>query len=213
MAIEIVPAILAKTRAELAEKISSVAPFVRTVQIDVMDGNFVPNTTVGLKDFRELPSSVKYEYHWMVERPWEWIAKTKNGALHIVHIETVNSKEEWELVKAAAAKSRAKLGLALNPDTYLNRIYPYVNEVSLILVMTVVPGFSGQGYIREMERKIIEARALFPELDIEVDGGVTAETLPGARAAGANRFAAASAIFAEKDRGKAVKKLLNIAGG
>lgn len=209
MAIEILPAILVKTRQDLILRINLVAPHVKTIQLDIMDGKFVPNTTT--LEIENLPN-YDYEYHWMVEKPWEWIAKIKKPAIHLVHIETINSREEWELVRSAVAKSNGKLGIAINPETYLDKIYPYVQEIDRLLVMTVKPGFDGQKYMPEMEKKIHEARLSFPELDIEVDGGVNLQTIGLARKAGANLFAAASAIFGQKDILAAVEGLRKAAG-
>jgi len=208
---EIVPAILVKTRKELLERIEKVMPHVKTIQIDVMDGKFVPNETV--HDVFSLPNSnVIYEYHWMVEKPWEWIEKVKVPAIHLVHIETIGNPEEWELTKAAVNKHGGKLGIAVNPDTYLDKIYPIAKDISIILIMTVTPGFSGQTYMFGMAKKIYEARHAFPELDIEVDGGIGLETIPHAKEAGANKFAAASAIYAQPNISHAIAELKKMAG-
>lgn len=212
MSAEIIPAILVKGRKELLERITLVAPHVKTVQIDVMDGKFVPNTTVGIDELGDLPQSVSYEFHWMVENPWEWIVQTKGAAMHLVHVETLSSRDDWEKVISAAAKAGGKVGIVLNPDTYLDKIYPYAKEISQILIMSVRPGFSGQSYIREMEQKIHDARTAFPEMDIEVDGGIGPETIVGARKAGANKLVAASAIYAQPDAGKAIAELKKLVG-
>lgn len=209
-AIEIIPAILVKSREELLARIMLVAPFVKTIQIDVMDGKFVPNlTTLELDD---LPKGPKYEFHWMVEKSWESIKRISIPAMHIIHAETVNSKEEWELAKGAASEKGGALGIAVNPETYLDRLFPFASDICYLLIMTVRPGFDGQKYMPEMEKKIAEARAAFPEIDIEVDGGINLETIPAAKRAGANKFAAASAIFAQKDIGVAITNLKKIAG-
>lgn len=208
---EIIPAILVKTRKELIERIELVLPHVKTIQIDVMDNKFVPNTTV--LDVFDLPKgNVIYEYHWMVEKPWEWIKKVKNPAIHLVHVETIANSEEWEKTKEAVRAHDGRLGVAVNPDTYLDKIYPIAKDISTILIMTVKPGFSGQTYMYGMNKKIYEARHAFPEMDIEVDGGVGLETIPSAKEAGANKFAAASAIYAQQDILKAIKELKKTAG-
>jgi ribulose-phosphate 3-epimerase len=208
---EIIPAILVKTRKELLEKIEKVMPHVKTIQIDVMDGKFVPNITTN--EIFGLPNGkVIYEYHWMVEKPWEWIEKVKTKAIHLVHIETIGNSDGWELTKAAVKRHNGKLGVAVNPETYLDKIYPIAKDISMILVMTVKPGFSGQTYMYSMAKKIHEARHAFPELDIEVDGGIGLETIPHAKEAGANKFAAASAIYAQPDISKAIAELKKVAG-
>ncbi len=208
---EVVPAILVKTRKELLERIGKVMPHVKTIQIDVMDGKFVPNITT-LEIFNLPKGNAIYEYHWMVEKPWEWIEQIDSPAIHIVHMEAVKTKEEWELVKAAVAKNNGKLGVAVNPETYLDCIYPIIIDIDIILIMTVKPGFDGQKYMPDMENKIHEARAAFPDWDIEVDGGVNLSTIPTAKKAGANKFAAASAIYAQPDIKKAIEELKKAAG-
>jgi ribulose-phosphate 3-epimerase len=192
---EIIPAILVKERGELLRRISLVRDFVRKVQIDVMDGAFVPNKTVGIEDLKDLPEAT-YEFHWMVEDPISWIGQTPGNHMHLVHIETVSSFKD---VKEAVKKAGGRLGLALNPETPLEKVLPFVPEIEEVLVMTVHPGFSGQKYLPEMEDKIRALRKLHPSLDIEVDGGIGPETIGRAYAAGANLLAAASAIFSSED--------------
>lgn len=192
---EIVPAILVKERGELLRRILLVKDFVRTIQIDVMDGEFVPNKTVGIEDLKNLPEA-RYEFHWMVKEPARWVEQMPGSHMHLVHIEAVTSFEE---VKQAVKKAGGRLGIALNPETPLEKVLPYISEIGMVLVMTVRPGFSGQKYIQEMEGKIKRLRELHPSLDIEVDGGIGPATIGRAYAAGANLLAAASAIFASED--------------
>ncbi len=200
---EIIPAILVKDREELLRRISLVKDHVKTIQLDIMDGDFVPNKTIGLEELHDLPEA-RYEYHWMVKNPKRWIEENPGPHIHMVHIEAVSSFDE---IKEAVKAAGGELGLALNPDTPLDRVLPYVGMVKEILVMTVHPGFSGQKYIPEMEGKMKELRSLYPELDIEVDGGINRETIRRAYAAGANLLAAASAIFSSDDISSAIEGL------
>ena len=192
---EIVPAILAKERGELLRRILLVRDFVKMIQIDVMDGAFVPNKTIGLEGLRDLPEA-NYEFHWMVKDPIRWIEQTPGNHTHLVHIETISSFED---VKQAVKKVGGRLGIALNPETPLEKVLPHVPDVGEVLVMTVHPGFSGQKYIPKMEEKIKRLRELHPSLDIEVDGGIGPDTIGCAYAAGANLLAAASAVFSSDD--------------
>ncbi len=191
MRVEFIPAILVKTREELLEKINMVKGHVNIIQLDIMDGEFVPNKTVGLEDLHDLPQA-SYEYHWMVNNPENYIEKTPGPHMHLVHIETVT---DFEKVIRAVRQAGGRIGLALNPDTPLESIMPYIGRVEEVLVMTVRPGFSGQKYIAEMEGKIKKLRQLYPNLDIEVDGGINPETIGHAFRSGANYLAAASAIY------------------
>lgn len=195
MEAEVIPAILVKSREDLLRRIGQVKGLVKEIQLDIMDGDFVPNRTIGLADLKGLPEA-RYEFHWMVRDPQRWIEAMPGPHMHLVHIETVSS---FERIEAAVRKAGGRLGLALNPETPLESILPYVPRVKRVLVMTVHPGFSGQKYITEMEGKIKRLRSLYPKLDIEVDGGVNLDTVAHAYSSGANILAAASAIFSQGD--------------
>jgi ribulose-phosphate 3-epimerase len=200
---EVIPAILVKSREDLLRRIGQVRGLVREIQIDIMDGIFVPNKTIGIDGLHDLPEAL-YEFHWMVRDPENWIARIQGPHMHLVHIETIESLDK---VEAAIKKVGGRLGLAINPETPLEKLLPFVPKAKRVLVMTVRPGFSGQKYIYEMEHKVRKLRELFPALDIEVDGGVNDETVPHAYSSGANLLAAASAIFAQEDIKGAIASL------
>lgn len=203
--IEIIPAVLAKTKELLLDYINRVSPYVSSIHIDVMDNKFVPNLTIGLDEIKLMPRNLKYEFHWMVENPEKWIANVNGSHMHIIHIETI--KENWEEIKRLVGKTRSKLGIAINPETSVERLLPYINDIDEILVMSVHPGFSGQKYIKEVEEKVLFLRSKFPELIIEIDGGINSETAKSAVKAGVNRLAVASAIFKYENVKEAIEKL------
>jgi len=118
-------------------------------------------------------------------------------------------------VKAAVKEAGGRLGLAINPETHLESALPYIKDAGQVLIMTVHPGFSGQSYLAEMEGKMRTLRKLYPDLDIEVDGGINKDTIGRAYAAGANMLAAASAIYSHDDIGGAIEDLRKraLAGG
>jgi ribulose-phosphate 3-epimerase len=202
----VIPAILAKSREELLRCISQVNGLVKEIQLDIMDGEFVPNRTIGMDDLAAVPAlqNAKYEFHWMVKEPEKWIEKMPGPHLHLVHVETIHS---FDVIENAVKKSGGRLGLAINPETPLEKLLPFASKAQRILIMTVHPGFSGQKYITAMEKKISQLRRKFPSIDIEVDGGVNLDTVHGAYAAGANVLAAASAIFAADDPKAAIEEL------
>ncbi len=207
---EVLPAILVKTRPELLSRILLVKDLVRTIQIDVMDNVFVPNKTVGIEDLiglPPLPKGVRYEFHWMVKNPERWIVRIDGPWTHIVHVETIESAGHFADIRRTVQASGGKLALALNPETPLENLGPFIKNVKMVLVMTVHPGFSGQKYIYEMGDKTKALRAQFPNLDIEVDGGINLETIGHACSNGANMLAAASAIFSSVDIPGAIKAL------
>lgn len=205
MDVEVIPAILVKNREELIAHIEKVKPSVTTVHIDIMDNEFVPNGTIGLESLTDLPSGMSYEFHWMVKNPENWISKIPGEHTHLVHVETI---ADWNEIKKARAMG-AKIGLAINPPTPIEKLYPYIhdNEVKQVLVMTVNPGFSGQKYIADVESKIRTLREKFPDLKIEVDGGINPATSERASEAGANILAASSSIFAAENIPEAVKSI------
>lgn len=207
LGLEIIPAILAKTKEELLDKVARVRPHVRSIQIDVMDGKFVNNKTIGLTELKSLPTGVNYEFHWMVRDPDVWIAALPGNYLHIIHVEAVKT---WDWVERALKKSNGRIGIAINPDTDVGRLFPYLDNVERILVMTVRPGFSAQLYLPEAEAKIKILREKSPHIDIEVDGGVNKSTITRAMRAGANKFAVASAIFAAESIGEALRELKQV---
>ncbi|MFH1470417.1 MAG: ribulose-phosphate 3-epimerase [Candidatus Micrarchaeota archaeon] len=204
MKTEVIPAILVKTREDLLERIGRVSHAVSSVHIDVMDNKFVPNQTVGTNNFESLPKGIAYEFHWMVKDPEKEIVKIKGPHLHIVHVEAIG---DWGAIKRAARDSGGKLGIALSPSTPIEKLEPYMEDISTVLVMSVEPGFDGQKYMVKVEEKVESLRRRYPKLHIEVDGGVNTETAVGATAAGADRLAAASAIFNSNDVRSAVQSL------
>jgi ribulose-phosphate 3-epimerase len=204
--VEVVPAILVKSREELLDHIGRVRKSVSVVHIDMMENEFVPNKTIGLESLAELPNGVSYEFHWMVKNPDRWIAKINGNHLHLVHVETIN-KENWGALKKICVRSGCQLGLVLNPETRIEKLEPYIKDVSRVLVMAVHPGFYGQKYIPDVEKKIRALHARFPKLEIEVDGGVNPETARSACNAGANVLAAASAVYSAKNPQEAIKDI------
>jgi len=211
MEVEVVPAILVKSRGDLMQRVNQVLGRVKEIQIDIMDGKFVPNTTIGIESLHDLPKAT-YEFHWMVFEPEKWIEKIPGNNIHLVHVETIEPLERIEKIQKAVKKVGGRLGLAINPETDLNRLLPLIAKVNpvRVLVMTVHPGFSGQKYIPEMKDKIARLRFLYPKLDIEVDGGVNLETGRHAYEAGANILAAASYLFSASDMNLAILNMKKI---
>jgi ribulose-phosphate 3-epimerase len=170
------------------------------IHVDVMDGQFVPNLTMGPFIVRhcrrgmDLPLDV----HLMVEKPENLLeAFAKAGASHLtVHVETCpHLHRTLEEIRALGCKA----GVTLNPGTPASSIFPVLPFVDLVLVMSVDPGFSGGTYIPEMVSKVAEIRRKLDEIGspawLEVDGGISPETLPAMKAAGATAFVSATSIF------------------
>ncbi len=170
------------------------------IHVDVMDGHFVPNLTMGpfiVEACRRI-TSLPLDCHLMVDNPETLVnAFAKAGASNLtIHPEN-NPKTEETLRKIRSLGCQP--GIAINPDTPVEALTPFLHLVDMVLVMTVYPGYSGQKFIPETVHKITEvlqiAKKLNPQLLIEVDGGINSETIKITRDAGANTFVSASAIF------------------
>jgi len=195
------PSIIASDFAHIAEEVSAVeAAGADWIHVDVMDGHFVPDITIGplfvksLKRVAKLPLDV----HLMISEPEKYIeAFAKAGASNItVHVETCPNLPS---VIAKIKSLGCSAGVTLNPATPASSLAAALPLADLVLVMSVVPGFSGQKFMPEMIAKVEEIRvklnALRSQAHLEVDGGMNAETLPLMKQAGANVFVAGSAVF------------------
>jgi ribulose-phosphate 3-epimerase len=199
--IEIVPSILSADFARLGEQVREAEEAgAGRIQVDVMDGRFVPNITVGPLVIKAIRSytSLPIEAHLMIVEPEHYIDEfAEAGADYIIpHVEA--SPHLHRTVQAIRALGR-RPGVALNPSTPLAAIEEMLEYVEMVIVMTVNPGFGGQDFIRSMLPKITRLRRLLDErglrCDIEVDGGINADTAPLAVGAGANLLVAGSAVY------------------
>jgi ribulose-phosphate 3-epimerase len=202
-AIEIAPSVLPADFARLGEEVEALEKAgVDRIQWDVMDGRFVPNLTFGPDVIAAARphASVPFEAHLMVEEP-DLLAHRYVEAgcsLVIVHAEaTRHLHRSLGVVRDAGAKA----GVALNPATPVEAVRHVLDLVDLVLVMTVNPGFGGQAYLSSMEPKIREAAALIGDrpIGLEVDGGISPETVASAAGAGANVLVAGSALFRDPE--------------
>ena len=200
----IIPAIIAKSQQEFSEKIHKVKDWVDIIQIDVMDGQFVPNTSITF-DFILPDSRCKYEAHLMVADPLSWIQHHGHKVDTIlVHVESVNNFEE---VIDAVRHIKKKIGFVLNPQTSISLVEHYYDVIDEILIMTVNPGFYGSPFLPSTLEKVTTLRNLYPALDIEVDGGITDKTIQDAYQAGANMFVSGSFIIKSDRVPDAIKSL------
>ena len=195
------PSILSADFARLGEEIATVeATGADWIHIDVMDGHFVPNITMGpfivatCRRITKLPLDV----HLMIEKPERYIeAFAKAGASNLtVHVETCpDIVRTLKQIKSLGCRA----GAVLNPETTVGAIQPALMEANLILVMSVHPGYSGQSFIPESIARVSEIRkkldAVRSSAWLEVDGGIDSETLPKMKAVGATAFVAATAVF------------------
>ena len=196
---------------ELKLKFEKLQPFLADfgnwVQIDITDGKFVPTETViNLEDLRYFTEKANVEFHLMINRPEKVIGEwARLGAKRIiVHIEAVEDMNE--LLNVCREKD-VELGLALNPETPNVMIEPWINAVDLILFLGVHPGQGGQEFIPEVLEKIKSLRQNFPNVKIEVDGGIRAENIAELKNAGADVFVVGSGILKAPDIEKTINEL------
>jgi len=197
---KIIASIIAKDQKELNERVKKVRGYVKTIQLDVMDGKFVPNKSINFKFNKS--RGIEAEAHLMIRNPIKWVKENwKKVDTVIVHLETISDAKVIDYIKAKGLKP----GIAINPETPIKKLKPYLNKINQVLVMTVNPGFYGSKFLPRTLNKIKELRKLKPRLNIEVDGGISDKTVKQVSKAGANYFCSGSYI--QKDAKTAVKKL------
>lgn len=211
--VKIAPSILSANFAKLGEEIKDVERGgADYIHVDVMDGHFVPNITIGplIVDVIRPVTDLPLDVHLMIEAPDRYVeAFAKAGADYItVHVEACpHLHRTIQLIKSFGVKA----GVVLNPATPVSSIKHIIEDIDLVLLMTVNPGFGGQKFIHAVLPKIREvkemANAMNPELEIEIDGGVNEETAKLCIEHGATVLVAGSAIYNESDRALAIKKL------
>lgn len=206
MKIKIAPSILSADFGRLNEEIASIEPYSDVLHVDVMDGHFVPNITIGAPVVACIKSELPLDVHLMIEHPEKYVDDfVKAGASRLIfHAEATD--DLGKLVKFIR-DAGVEVGVSIKPGTpvfAIAKILPLIDEV---LVMTVEPGFGGQKFIRDVVPKIGELRTLGFDKDLAVDGGINAETAKICRDAGANVLGAGSYIFEAEDRKTAIESL------
>jgi len=206
MKIKIAPSILSAKKEILQKEVEEIEQYADLMHIDIMDGRFVPPITFQPKEIKKLKTRLLKDVHLMVERPSEFIDRFIDAGAGIITIHE-ECKEDISKTLDYIRSKGIKTAISINPPTKLDKIKPYLNKVDMVLVMSVNPGYAGQKFMPEVLPKIKELRRLKPKLNIEIDGGITTDTIKQAVDAGANVIVAGSAIFGKKDRKKSIEEL------
>ena len=214
---KIAPSILAADFSQLAVEVAKVAGEADLLHVDVMDGHFVPNLTIGAPVVQCLrPRTDLYlDCHLMVNNPGDLLDDfAKAGADSCtVHVELGDPRPLFERMRDHGMK----VGLVLSPETALDAVLPFLDEIDILLFMSVHPGFGGQAFIPEVLDKVRAARAIVDErglaVELEIDGGINVETAPLAAAAGADILVAGSAVFRAPDPAVACRAIRTAAWG
>ncbi|WP_291377836.1 ribulose-phosphate 3-epimerase [Demequina sp.] len=214
MSVRIAPSILAADFANLERDIREVVS-ADLLHVDVMDGHFVPNLTIGVPVVRRLAevSPLPLDVHLMIEDPDHWAPRyAELGATSVTfHSEAAKKPRQ---IATDIKSSGARASVAIKPDTPAEAVMELLGVVDMVLVMTVEPGFGGQSFMPETLAKLTALRAAAveagTELWLQVDGGITTDTAPAAVAAGADTLVAGSAVFGASDRARAVQALRDV---
>ena len=209
--VRIAPSILAADFARLGEEVNRVSPEADVLHVDVMDGHFVPNLTIGPPVVRCIRrhTDLYLDCHLMMDNPGQYLEAFKKAGADgcTVHVEIGGT----EALIAGMRELGLDVGLALNPETPLEVCEPFLDRVDLLLVMSVHPGFGGQSFMAEVLPKIEKARRLADAgglaFELEVDGGIDLSTAPAVVGAGARLLVAGSAIFGSEQPQAAVRAL------
>ncbi len=204
------PSLLSADFSRLLDEALSVEPLVDRFHWDVMDGHFVPNLTFGPPVVNALRSKLRipFDIHLMIDHPEAYAPQfvTQPDDVILFHIETQpDPSRMFDII----SECETRCGITLKPGTALETIEPYLDQVSMVLVMSVEPGFGGQAFLPESLSRIRSLKKLIGTRDIEIsiDGGINAETIGPVAQAGANIAVAGSAIFGMPDRTAAIQRL------
>ena len=208
---KIAPSILSADFSELAVEVERVSGEADLLHVDVMDGHFVPNLTIGppvVKSLRKR-TELYLDCHLMVDNPGVLLDDFAEAGADgcTIHVELGDPRPLFERMRDLGLR----VGLTLNPETPLDAVLPYIGDIDVLLFMSVHPGFGGQAFIPEVLDKVSAARTIVDEhhlsVELEIDGGISVDTAPAAAAAGADILVAGSAIFRSDDPAAAARRI------
>ncbi len=208
--IRVIPAILTDNKDNLAKLLRQAESFTDYAQIDIMDGHFVPSSSITCPDIAALKTTMDWEAHLMILQPEDCLEDFKQaGAKKIIfHFEAVASP--WRMVSLIKEQG-VKVGIAVNPETRIADFKELVPEVDTVLFMAVHPGFYGAKFLPEVLDKVREFRKTYFRTSVGIDGGMKDETIQLAARAGVDEICIGSAIFLQPDPAAAFRRLVELA--
>ncbi|NMO56325.1 ribulose-phosphate 3-epimerase [Actinoplanes sp. TBRC 11911] len=212
----IAPSILAADFAHLADEVRAIEGAADWVHVDVMDNHFVPNLTIGLPVVKSLRAAtdIPFDVHLMITEPERWAPGYAEAGAYNVTFHAEACDDPVHLAKTLRAAG-AKAGLAIDRDTPVEPYLELLPYVDTVLIMTIKAGFGGQSFLPEMLGKVRDVRRRIKvkdlEVRLEVDGGIAADTIEQAAAAGADAFVAGTAVYGAQDPAEAIRRLRGLA--
>jgi ribulose-phosphate 3-epimerase len=216
MAVQISPSILNSDFARLADEVAAVSPAADWVHVDVMDNHFVPNLTLGLPVVESLlrATDLPLDCHLMIEEPDRWAPAYAEAGVRSVTFHVEAAAAPIRLARTLRAAG-ARAGMALKPATPIEPYEDLLPELDMVLIMSVEPGFGGQSFLDTVLPKVRRTREAIArhggQIWLQMDGGVSTETIERCADAGADVFVAGSAVYAAQDRDLAVRELRALA--
>ena len=205
--IKVSPSILASDYANLQSELERISTS-DLIHVDVMDGHFVPNISIGAPVVASIKKvcNVPFDVHLMISNPIDYVEDFANAGADIICFHTECDSDVEKTVDKIISLGK-KPALAIKPATPIDDVVKYLDKLSMVLVMTVEPGFGGQSFMESTMPKIEAIRKINPDIDIEVDGGINPETIKIASRAGANVFVAGSAVFKSENPAQTIALL------
>lgn len=215
--IKIAPSILSADFSKMGQEVADITKNgADYIHLDVMDGNFVPNFSFGQKLIKEIRpySKAVFDTHLMILNPWKYIEEFAKAGSDIITIHQEACGDRLLDTLRAIKSFGVKCGVVINPDTPVDSIKHVIEEIDLLLLMSVFPGFGGQKFIEYVVPKVEEASKLIKatgkDIDLEIDGGITLDNANKVKTAGANVLVAGSTVFNCPDRAQIIKQLREI---
>ena len=210
--VKVAPSILAANFEQLEDEIKEVVQAgADYIHVDVMDGEFVNNETPGLEMYERArkATDIIIDTHLMVENPENWIDDFSKSDIITFHLEAVDEETAYTIIERLH-ELEIKAGISIKPDTPVEEIMPYLDRIDMVLVMLVEPGWGGQKMMEECLEKVTIIREAYPDIDIEVDGGINLENVQKVKEAGANVIVAGTAVFKAINKQDAIIKLKSL---